>query len=217
MKKMLVVGSLSYGRPFQHKYEYMNGKILPELPHKLKETPDLIVFTGGEDICPSMYGEENIASYGCNSHRDHYEKLWFMYAKSYKIPMVGICRGMQLFTVMQGGSLLQHIDGHGGKSHYIHTIDDTEVPVNSLHHQVCIPYSPKEGKYVGELLAWSHAGSNWEGSDHTEKVFQDMGCVPEAIWYPEIKALGVQFHPEMMVKDSPGYIYFQEIFNKYLG
>jgi gamma-glutamyl-gamma-aminobutyrate hydrolase PuuD len=141
-----------------------------------------------------------------------------MYAKANKIPMVGICRGMQLFTIMHGGKLLQHIEGHAmAGSHIVKTVDGQNVLVNSLHHQVCIPYDFSKNKYVGEVLAWSNTGRNWKTSPKVEEIFVDLGCIPEAIWWSESKALGVQFHPEMMSNDVNGYKYFQSIFDKYIG
>lgn len=221
MKKMLVVGSESYGVPMRFAYDYMCNGMYNHIntPHHLKEKPDLVVFTGGEDINPAMYGEpslEDRAYY--NDTRDTIEKKWYFYAKANKIPMVGICRGMQLFTAMQGGTLLQHIDGHAtGKGHKITTKDHKNLMVNSLHHQVCVPYLPN-GKAISHvMLAWSNEGDNWKGTERTNTLFNEMGCVPEAIWYPEINALGVQFHPEMMQRDSEGYSYFKNILQEYIN
>ena len=219
-KVMAVVGSNSYGTPMQHKYSYLNESMMLDGPRGLKEKPDLVVLTGGEDINPQMYGEKSIYPHAFyNNERDALEKEWFLYAKANKIPMVGVCRGMQMFTIMSGGRLLQHIEGHSrGGSHPVITNEQKEVKVNSLHHQVCIPLS-KSGHNVGaELLAWSQTASDWKaGSEETEELFVSFGCIPEAIWFPKIKALGVQFHPEMMQKDSEGYKYFQDIFTKYIG
>lgn len=215
----MVVGSSSYGTPMRHKYSYMEEGKYYDYPNNLKDKPDLVVFTGGEDINPRMYGEESIAKYDhYNDQRDHLEKTWYLYAKANKIPMVGICRGMQLFTIMQGGKLLQHIEGHGSRgSHPVTTNEQKEVLVNSLHHQVCVPYR-SNGKSINHvMLAWSHMGTSWKGTEETELLFTEMGCIPEAIWFPDVKALGVQFHPEMMQRDSNGYKYFQEIFTKYIG
>lgn len=214
---MFVVGSSSYGTPMQYKYKYMNRLAVP-LPEMLDEKPDLIVFTGGEDINPAMYGEKSIyRGSHYNNERDANEKAWYLYAKTNKIPMVGICRGMQLFTIMQGGKLIQDIVGHSGRAaHKITTIDKNIVNTNSLHHQVCVPYKSSGSPINHVMLAWSDEWEHYSGTKETELLFAEMGRIPEAIWFPDINALGVQFHPEMMQRDSSGYKYFTSLLETYL-
>jgi len=66
-----------------------------------------VVFTGGADVSPFMYGEKKL-SVTCNDeHRDEQEKLFF--ERYTKVPKVGICRGGQFLNVMNGGKMWQHV------------------------------------------------------------------------------------------------------------
>lgn len=141
------------------------------------EMPDLVCFTGGSDLSPHLYGEENIASH-CNEARDNFEVSVYEFFVG-KVPMVGICRGGQLFNIMQGGKMIQHINGHEWGSHPIMewlSNLGTFTPgrkVNSCHHQQMV--LPEEGAI---LLA---------------KGYDD---VPEIVWFPKDKLLAFQGHPE---------------------
>jgi len=69
---------------------------------------DLVQFTGGEDVTPSLYGEQAHAATSCNPARDDREAKIFLSFKN-KVPMAGICRGAQFLNVMNKGSMWQHV------------------------------------------------------------------------------------------------------------
>ena len=107
---------------------------------------DLLIFSGGEDISPDLYGEKNTYSISCNQERDIIERKVFNCATNYdNVKMLGICRGHQLLNVLCGGSLYQDIRfnlnrGHPGthKLSYHKSdslINDIFTKVNSMHHQ----------------------------------------------------------------------------------
>lgn len=150
-----------------------------------------ILFTGGEDVHPTLYNQTNTKSYP-NLHRDLMEKYIFDHAFAQGIPMIGICRGAQLMNVLMGGSMIQHIDGHAGHGqHNIVTSDGRRVAVNSIHHQAIVPAEKME------VIARSDDG------------------IVEAIINKEHRMLGVQFHPEMMSPNHPGSMYFQSLIEQY--
>src|SRR6056297_3446590 len=80
----------------------------------LKEYIDLIdalVLSGGEDVAPESYGENKVIELeNINPDRDKWEISLFKAAYKAEIPILGICRGMQLINVSLGGSLYQDID-----------------------------------------------------------------------------------------------------------
>jgi gamma-glutamyl-gamma-aminobutyrate hydrolase PuuD len=80
--------------------------------YKSEETPDLVCFTGGADVSPHLYGQENVACGGLNEGRDKREVA--AYNAFIDIPKVGICRGGQLLNVLSGGRMWQHVDKQGG-------------------------------------------------------------------------------------------------------
>src|SRR3989304_5002170 len=64
---------------------------------------DLIIFSGGEDINPEIYKQENTESRGINLKRDEYELAVLHYAKKWGTKLLGVCRGHQLLNAYFGG------------------------------------------------------------------------------------------------------------------
>lgn len=164
-----------------------------KFPANLAITPSLVVFCGGNDINPRLYNKPNTHSWGIDDERDKWEVAWFNYCVENNIPMAGICRGMQLFTALTGGELVQHINGHTDDHIVIDLKSKKDIAVNSCHHQACI--LPRSA----ELLAVS------------------PDSIAEAAWFPNVKALGVQYHPEWLPKHHEGYIYFKKLMETYIN
>lgn len=177
---------------------------------------DLIVFTGGADVNPRMYGSPRHVLTNFSDFRDDHDKAVYEIAKINKIPMVGVCRGSQFLTVMQGGSLIQHVTGHLG-THFMHTSKGKAFLVTSTHHQMMYPSER------GEVIGWAKGLSQqYETGLHKDnEVFRkdmtdDEGVVrePEVVRYPD-QVLCVQYHPEYMTfaetdQPPPAVSYFRE-------
>lgn len=148
---------------------------------------DVLMLWGGMDIGTKLYGQttNRHCSQLWPSERDKKEWDLIHTAVNLGIPILGVCRGMQLLTVYTGGTLCQHVQDHG-RSHMVEDYQGNMFRVNSAHHQVCQPIHP------AEILAWA-PGMKGVG-EKNEDV--ELDCVPEAIWFPQIKAFGVQYHPE---------------------
>jgi GMP synthase-like glutamine amidotransferase len=159
---------------------------------------DLVVFLGGEDVDPSLYGEKPLRGTYFNVARDKAEIDIFTECVAAGKPMFGICRGMQFLHVMNGGKLWQHVENHAiGGTHAIRDLVTGEVlQASSMHHQMCIedentfPLAYSTGR-SGRYCAASHELS----SDRHDDL--------EAAIYPNINAVCVQGHPE--VSGTPEY------------
>lgn len=149
----------------------------------------VLILWGGEDIGTSIYHQipNNYCSAFHPSKRDRYEMACINHAIKHDIPIIGICRGAQLLCAMAGGSLMQHIEGHG-RSHNVtlHDEDDTVLLCNSSHHQMMMP--PESAK----ILATSQGTQACDGMNK----WQTIDAVNEVVWFPSINALGIQPHPE---------------------
>jgi len=153
---------------------------------------DGLLISGGTDVDPELYGArpEHPATDSPDHERDAMERRLIGQALERDLPVLAICRGMQLFNVAHGGTLVQHIDGHRlpgvAEAHRIRVepgtllaaiLDPGEHTVNSRHHQVV--------HRVGAGLtvcAWSDDGYI-EGLERWDRKF----------------ALAVQWHPEDLV------------------
>jgi putative glutamine amidotransferase len=154
---------------------------------------DGVVFAGGADLDPALYGEQAHAeTTGLRPERDAAELPLMRAALDRDLPTLGICRGMQLLTVVSGGSLVQHLpDAVGHERHRpspgvyglhhvrlepgstVHSILGEQVSVPSYHHQ-------------GIASAGSLTVTGW-ADDET----------PEVVEHPDKAfAMGVLWHPE---------------------
>lgn len=156
------------------------------------ETADLVVFTGGEDVNPALYGKNRHESTMFHSARDEEDMLIYEKCLKLGIPMFGVCRGAQFLHVMNGGALYQDVDHHNGK-HQMYDRRARQViqNVSSVHHQMCRP-NPEGGM---EILGTSYARSKTRWID--DKVCETGNTDDiEAFWYPDTICFGVQGHPE---------------------
>lgn len=172
---------------------------LDRVPGENTTLPDLLVFTGGEDLQPSLYNKRYDFISG-NKNRDEWEVAWFQWAVKNKVPMFGICRGMQLFTAMTGGELIPHVENHYSNHRVFAPGNDPgEFYVNSIHHQMCMPTT------AAVKLAWAK-----------NLAFRGPKEI-EALWFPEIRAFGVQWHPEMMPVTSFATSFVYSKLREYFG
>ena len=157
-----------------------------ETAEELLPRLDGVLFTGGVDINPKLYGEEIDPKCGeVADVRDAFEQMLMEVVEQYDIPVFGICRGIQSMNVLSGGSLHQHRDNHQDVRHDVeikagtrlHAIlGKTSINANSYHHQ-CVKV-PAPG-----LIVTAHA------EDGTIEAIERPG---------ERFFVGVQWHPELL-------------------
>lgn len=162
---------------------------------------DILISHGGEDISPSLYGQratDYTHADNWPSNRDQIEVSLMKRARELDIPVIGLCRGAQLLCAINGGILVQHVNGHSG-THPIKTYNNKVLMVNSIHHQMQYPWT---GKCKHEMVAWSkqNLSNTYIGED--EKLLE-VDHEPEFIYYPESRGFGIQWHPEMMDSEAP--------------
>lgn len=159
------------------------------------------VLTGGVDIHPSFYGGENTYANQpkiFEIERDIFEKKIYDYSQQHSLPVLAICRGMQLVNVLEGGSLLQDLE-KANRIHKKEADDKThqlQVVENSLLHQISgvTIYSTNSAHH--QALA-----PNGIGQDLFVNAYSEDGII-EGIEWKDKKGkgylLGVQWHPERM-------------------
>jgi len=193
----------AYYKPFAQFGNYTSSvRIVESSPKSIA----LAVFTGGEDVTPGLYGCERHRQTYCRRDRDDREMAIFKLLQEKKIPIVGVCRGSQFLCVMAGGKLIQHVNNHAGHWHNLRTDDDRLIWVSSTHHQM---QYPPEGSIP---VAWAEPRRStiYEG-DGIDTPDREHDCV----FYPNINALGLQYHPEFMDESSSGFQYAGELVRRF--
>lgn len=182
------------------------------------EDCDGFVISGGADIDPARYGQENTASIDLQPERDTLEQRVIEHALHHSKPMVGICRGAQMINIVKGGTLHQNardiyadflpttttagkmlqrrpitIDEHGAIADIF---GSGTLHVNSIHHQaidalgsgLCVSARDRHGII--------QAIENDCGRDTVDK---------------DALILGVQWHPEFMLYRSNQRAFFRAL------
>jgi len=184
------------------------------------EDADLVMFTGGADVFPELYGDFTHRSTYFDAIRDVKEMKLFERAKELNIPMIGICRGSQFLTAMQqNGKLIQDCDNHGiNGTHKITTDNGGVLDISSTHHQMMYPYNMDDEDY--ELIAWSSINrSNYYAFGDVEFKDEEMEFdfkEPEIVYYPNDNALAIQGHPEYLGYDHSTCEYLRNLVNSKL-
>ncbi|EGX56472.1 putative glutamine amidotransferase [Streptomyces zinciresistens K42] len=150
---------------------------------------DGLVIAGGPDVEPVRYGAEREPRTGPPApERDEWELALIDAALGAGVPLLGICRGMQLLNVALGGTLVQHIDGHAERVGVFGGHDVKPVP--GTRYAEAVP----EAAYVP---AYHHQAVDRLGAGLTASAYAADGTV-EAVELPSAPwVLGVQWHPEM--------------------
>ncbi|MBT3168074.1 gamma-glutamyl-gamma-aminobutyrate hydrolase family protein, partial [Streptomyces sp. Vc74B-19] len=150
---------------------------------------DGLVVAGGPDVEPVRYGAEPDPRTGPPAReRDAWELALIRAALERGVPLLGICRGMQLLNVALGGTLVQHIDGHA------------EVPGTFGRH----PVKPVPGTRYADTVpeetsvpTYHHQAVDRLGTGLIPSAYAEDGTV-EAVERPDGHwVVGVQWHPEM--------------------
>ena len=204
MKKVYVVGG-------GYAYERMFKQAGYALATSMQEA-DLLCFTGGADVSPELYGEDNVGSY-CSPERDKYEEQVFDWAYAHDVPMVGICRGGQFLNVMNGGKMWQDVDNHAiSGTHKAMCKYLGEIMVSSTHHQMMRPSAE------GEVLVSANLASykmNANGAKYSWECNFGDDC--EVAYYKDTKSLCYQPHPEIVNEDHQCRKHFLMLVDKLLG
>ena len=168
---------------------------------------DGIILTGGEDINPLEYNDtSNIKVCGkINFSRDTLERKLFEFAFDNNLPLIGVCRGMQMMNVASGGSLYGDIPSEIGTT-VIHR-NNGEV----MHEIALSCNNPYYTNLIFPLLkdtflvnSWHHQGLK-DISPNLNVIARSYDGLPEAVVMDDSVhpfMIAVQFHPERLGKDN---------------
>ncbi|HOP30204.1 MAG TPA: gamma-glutamyl-gamma-aminobutyrate hydrolase family protein [Spirochaetota bacterium] len=167
---------------------------------------DGIIITGGDDISPALYGEQNTGqSLKTSLVRDEAEKYILGKVLESGNPILGICRGFQLINVYFGGKLYQDLETQFrvGINHRNQFMNPEE-----LHHEVRI----EDGTMLFEIIrsercmvnSRHHQGVREPGDGLIPVAFASDGLI-EAVENSEMNIVAVQWHPENLFRRGGKY------------
>lgn len=179
-------------------------------------TCDGFIFTGGEDVEPSRYGEETLPECGdIILERDEFEFLFFSHVLESRKPVLAICRGCQVLNVAFGGTLWQDIPSQVSNT-YTHHPSPLKMIAERTHNAVIV-----QNTKLHSILKTNKTKIN---SMHHQAI-KDLGAglmlsavstdgIPEAFELPGHPFLvAVQWHPEWLFPDDDSRALFSAFIN----
>jgi putative glutamine amidotransferase len=172
---------------------------------------DGLLLSGGGDIDPAIYGDSEVheETYGIHDGRDALELALVKQAVAQDIPMLCICRGIQVLNVALGGTLIQDIPGQYS-SEIEHAQQRAGIQKDEPGHTVRVT--------PGSLLARTYGAESIEVNSFHHQALRDIapdleinGVSPDEIVESVARPasgwmLGVQWHPEMMFRAHPEHL-----------
>lgn len=178
---------------------------------------DAILIQGGIDVTPSLYGEEALPELDITCLKtDKFLLEVIKCAKERKIPILGICKGMQLINVSYGGTLYQDIKyaGLDSKSHR-----QSDESITKPFHSINLEKNTLLGKIFDNkeklmVNSYHHQAVKDLGKGLVIDAKADDGII-ESIHYDDKSQwiLGVQFHPEQLSRNNED---FRAIFSEFI-
>lgn len=170
------------------------------VPDRLLDRLDAIVLTGGPDIDPVHYGAERDPRTRVGPpERDDFELALTRRAIEREIPLLGICRGMQVLNVALSGTLHQHLPdvvGHGRHQHLRFSTADDDYDVRLAPGSLAARAAGQE--LVRATHSEHHQGVDRRGDGLLVSRWAVADGLPVAIELPDRDfVLGVQWHPEI--------------------
>ena len=182
---------------------------------QIAETFDGFLFIGGHDISPHLYHQEAMIQCGqiC-SCRDDMEKELFHLVYQMNKTMLGICRGIQLFNVLLGGTLYQDLPSQRKSLINHHQLPPYDKP---QHNNTIVKGTPLYDLLAVEKLqvnSYHHQAIQELSPLLKEMAFSEDGLI-EAIYQPDKKYLwAIQWHPEYMMHDQSSQLIIAEFIKK---
>ncbi|MFV0504039.1 MAG: gamma-glutamyl-gamma-aminobutyrate hydrolase family protein [Lachnospirales bacterium] len=187
-----------------------------EMAEKYLDIVSGVLFTGGRDISPQSYNQKSIINYisdpniqprspysinnAPNIKQDEFELKLYKRAKEKKLNILGVCRGMQLINVAEGGTLIQHIEDNDVQ-HFVK--EDGWIH----YHDVKIQRDSKAFKLINkEIMGMSslhHQGIDTLGENLQGVAYSPDGIVEIIESKDESFIMGVQGHIEVTYKNFP--------------
>ncbi len=177
-----------------------------EIPaEELLEGMDGLLLQAGDDVCPRSYGQEPLRpEWIGDAARDAEERALLDAALARDLPVLAVCRGLQLLNVARGGTLLQDIPSQRPEARQHR---DGEV-YDRLGHRVELAPGSRLAELYGRASGWVNSIHHQAVDRLGEGLVIEARCpedgMVEALRLPGARyCMAVQWHPEMMTRPVP--------------
>ncbi len=185
---------------------FLSNMSTPEHVHRVLRRVDGLFLTGGEDVDTGYYGEtDDVGNLSLYAERDRVELAAIAAADERGMPILGVCRGVQVLNVARGGTLYQDLDQQlEGKSRD-HSRGGTGMFVQT--HAVEVAQGCRLERLLGtrrlQGATSHHQAVKTPGRDLVAVAYSPEDGVIEALEQPgERFVVGVQWHPEVRGDDE---------------
>jgi len=157
---------------------------------------DALVFAGGGDIDPTRSGAEHETNYAVDAERDDFELGLLAAALEAEVPLLAICRGLQLLNVARGGTLHAHLPDAFGDA-----VAHRAPPLDPTRHAVTLEAGAALGRVFAagelEIESWHHQAVDRLGAGLRPAAFAPDGVVEALELEGAPFVMAVQWHPEL--------------------
>jgi putative glutamine amidotransferase len=172
---------------------------------RLVELADGLVLTGGEDVDPSCYGQEPHPKLSTvNRARDQMEIVALERALELGMPVLAICRGLQLLNVALGGTLFQDLPSQRAEG----IIHEQDAPINERWHSARVAAESRLAQIFGAtdlfINSFHHQGINKLADTLRPVAWAEDGLVEGVESRDHPWVIGVQWHPERGEAETRG-------------
>lgn len=202
-----------------------HGILLSEEARKVKEMTyhnsniesiakdvDCVIFPGGSDVCPTLYKIEQgwhgiVEATDYSAERDVSDYLLMSYCIDKDIPMLAICRGMQLLSIIHGASIISDIVNFANELYDVH-LDKNRILFKphgvDILSKDSLMYKSTGKMHLEDLPSWHHqAVKDLDGtklSITADATINGINIIEAVERKDKSFCLGVQFHPEVAVR-----------------
>ena len=207
MKRVVTVSgssaSADYPRPYQEALRAVGIELVPITSSPMPADAAGLLLMGGSDVNPARYSAARVGeTEEADNARDELECALIEEVLARDLPLLAICRGLQILNVQQGGTLIQHLPT---TARHRQRTEDRGQPV----HEVEIVPGTVLAEIAGGALSWGVNSRHHQAIDKLGEGLRISARDPEdgtieAIERPDKHfVIGVQWHPENMSPTDP--------------
>ena len=173
-------------------------------PQRLLDLLDGLILSGGGDISADAYGgKPHETTYNVSVERDDFEMALMRVALGRPdLPLLCICRGIQVLNIVCGGTLHAHIPDRFGES-----VKHRLPPRVATRHPVRMDPDHRLASILGtagvDACSWHHQAIDKLGADLKPTAWSEDGVIEAVEHTGHPWCIGVQWHPEMQLNEDP--------------